>query len=43
LAAIEAPNVFRGISVDAIFSIAKVLEIDVCLLFQFSKLRPVQA
>lgn len=40
LAAIEAPNVFRGISIDAIFSIAKVLDIDVCKLFQFSKLRP---
>ena len=40
LAAIEAPNVFRGISVDAIFSIAKVLDIDTCKLFQFSRLRP---
>ena len=40
LAAIEAPNVFRGVSVDAVFSIAKVLGIDTYKLFQFSKLRP---
>lgn len=43
LAAIEAPNVFRGVSVDAVFSIAKVLEIDTYQLFQFSKLRPEDA
>lgn len=40
LSAIEAPNVFRGISMDAVFSIAKVLEIDAYKLLQFSKLRP---
>lgn len=40
LASIEAPNVSKGISVDAVFSIAKVLEIDTYKLFQFSKLRP---
>lgn len=40
LASIEAPNVSRGVSVDAIFSIAKVLGIDAYKLFQFSKLRP---
>ena len=40
LASIEAPNVSRGVSVDAVFSIAKVLEIEPYKLFQFSKLRP---
>lgn len=40
LASIEAPNVSKGISVDAVFSIAKVLEIDTYKLFQFSRLRP---
>lgn len=40
LAAIEAPNVAEGVSVNLIFSIAKVLKIDTYMLFQFSKLRP---
>ena len=40
LAAIEAPNVVEGVSVNLIFSIAKVLKIDAYMLFQFSKLRP---
>ena len=40
LSAIEAPNVFRRISMDAVFSIAKVLEIDAYLLLKFSTLRP---
>ena len=39
-AAIEAPNVVEGVSVNLIFSIAKVLKIDAYMLFQFSKLRP---
>ena len=40
LAAIEGPNVVEGVSVNLIFSIAKVLKIDAYMLFQFSKLRP---
>ena len=40
LAAIEAPNVAEGMSVNLIFSIAKALQIDTYMLFQFSKLRP---
>lgn len=40
ISAIEAPNVFRGISMDAVFSISKVLEVDAYRLLQFSTLRP---
>lgn len=40
LAAVEAPNVPEGISVNLIFTIAKALQIDAYMLFQFSKLRP---
>lgn len=40
LSAIEAPNVFRGISMDAVFSIAKVLEVEPYKLLKFSELRP---
>ena len=40
LSSIEAPNVNRGVSMDAVFSIAKVLEIDAYLLIKFSTLRP---
>ena len=36
LGAIEAPNMFRKVSLNLLFSIAKVLEIDLCSLLTFS-------
>lgn len=40
LSSIEAPNVNRGVSIDVLFSIAKVLDIKPYQLFYFSELRP---
>ena len=40
LSSIEVPNVDRGVSMDAVFSIAKALNIDAYLLLKFSTLRP---
>ncbi len=40
LSSVEAPNVNRGISLNAVFSIAKVLEIKPSMLFEFSDLGP---
>ena len=36
MGSIEAPNMFRGISIDTLFNIACVLEIEPCILLKFN-------